>query len=212
MHLPARFRVDDLSALDALVERDAFATLVSVVDGAPFASHLPVLYRREGDRVRFSGHWARANRQWRGIEGQQVLLIVHGAHAYVSPTWYADPAGSVPTWNYAVAHVRGRAGTVHDPAALAALVAALAAKYEASLGSAWRFPEAAPDTARELAGIVGFELEAETIEIKHKLNQHHDGASIEGAIAGLRGRGDPGSAEVAAMMAAALAAREVARG
>ncbi|MBX3725536.1 MAG: FMN-binding negative transcriptional regulator [Xanthomonadales bacterium] len=212
MHLPARFRVDDLAALDALVERDAFATLVSVVDGAPFASHLPVLYRREGGRVRFSGHWARANRQWRNIEGQQVLLIVHGAHAYVSPTWYADPAGSVPTWNYAVAHVRGLASTVHDQAALTALVAALAAKYEAALGSAWRFPEAAPDTVRELAGIVGFELEAESIEIKHKLNQHHDRTSVEGAIAGLHDRDDPGSVEIAAMMASALAARDAAHG
>lgn len=212
MHLPGRFRVDDLSALDALVERDAFATLVSLVDGAPFASHLPVLYRREGGQVRFSGHWARANRQWRGIGDQQVLLIVHGAHAYVSPTWYADPAAGVPTWNYAVAHVRGRIRTVHDPEALAALVAALAARYEEKAGSDWRFPASAPGTTRELAGIVGFELEATGIDIKHKLNQHHERASVEGAIAGLRGRGDPGSVEVAALMASTLAAREVAHG
>jgi transcriptional regulator len=37
-----------------------------------------------------------------------VLVMFHGPHAYVSPSWYADPQ-SVPTWNYAVVHAHGRA-------------------------------------------------------------------------------------------------------
>ena len=43
------------------------------------------------------------------------IAIFHGPHAYVSPSWYAEPAAAVPTWNYAVAHVarhdRARAAT-----------------------------------------------------------------------------------------------------
>lgn len=206
MFVPRRFAVDDLAALDALLARDAFVTLVSQVDGAPFASHLPVLYRRQGAAVRFVGHWARANPQWRGIAGQTVLIIAHGPHAYVSPAWYASPATSVPTWNYAVAHVHGRIELIGDGDALAGLVAELAAHYEAAVGSDWRFPDSAPGTRAELAGIVGFELVAERIAIKHKLNQHHDDASLDGAVRGLRGQGDPGSLEIAALMAAARAA------
>jgi transcriptional regulator len=207
MFVPKRFAVDDLAALDALLARDAFVTLVSQVDGAPFASHLPVLYRREGASVRFAGHWARANPQWRGIAGQDVLLIAHGPHAYLSPSWYASPGSSVPTWNYTVAHVHGTVALIEDVEALAGLVAELAANYEASVGSDWRFPDSAPETHAELAGIVGFELTAGRIAIKHKLNQHHDDASVAGAVRGLRGRGDPGSIEIAELMAAARAAR-----
>jgi transcriptional regulator len=205
--VPAKFAVDDPAALDALVERDAFATLVSMHEGAPFATHLPVLYQRNEGQVRFRGHWARANPQWHGIEAQTVLLIVHGPHAYVSPTWYAQPQHSVPTWNYAVAHVHGAVKLIETPDALATLVAELSAKYESGLGSDWRFPASAPGTVREIAGIVGFELTAQRVAIKHKLNQHHPVANVEGAVAGLRGVGDPGSREIADMMAAALALR-----
>lgn len=45
------FAEADLALLDHLFARDAFATLVTVVDGLPFASHLPMLYRRDGSDV-----------------------------------------------------------------------------------------------------------------------------------------------------------------
>lgn len=208
MFVPSKFAVDDPAALDALVERDAFATLVSVVDGIPFATHLPVLYSRDGDGVRFRGHWARANPQWRGIASQTALLIVHGPHAYISPTWYEQPQQSVPTWNYAAAHVHGAVTLVESPDALAALVGELSARYESRLGSHWRFPDSAPGTAREIAGIVGFELTAQRVTIKHKLNQHHPATNVKGAIEGLRRVGDAGSADVANMMADMLSRRE----
>ena len=120
MYTPAAFAATDLALLDALVGADPFVTLVTVgADGAPFASHLPVLYRRDGDRVRLEGHWARPNPQAR--HAGPALAIVHGPHAYVSPGWYPDkePAARVPTWNYAVAHLAGRCrcsrtGPAHD--------------------------------------------------------------------------------------------------
>lgn len=208
MFVPRKFAVDDLQALDRLVGRDAFVTLVSVHEGAPFATHLPALYARDGGRVSFRGHWARANPQWRDIETQTTLLIVHGPHAYVSPTWYEHPNESVPTWNYAAAHVYGRITLVHETQALSAIVADTAAHYESMIGSHWRFPESAPGTGAELAGIVGFDFVAERIQIKHKLNQHHTRANVEGAIRGLRERGDTGSAEVAELMADAVLRRQ----
>lgn len=51
MYVPEHFKEADLARLDWLVSHDAFGTLVSTVDGAPFASHLPVLYRRENSRI-----------------------------------------------------------------------------------------------------------------------------------------------------------------
>ena len=50
---------------------------------------------------------ARANPQWQVFANHpEVLAIFHGPHTYITPTWYASP--DVPTWNYAVVHVKGR--------------------------------------------------------------------------------------------------------
>lgn len=206
MFVPAKFAAD-LQALDALLDRDAFITLVSTVAGEPFATHLPVLYRREGERVVLRGHMARANPQWHDLAEQTALVIAHGPHAYVSPSWYAQPESSVPTWNYTVGHLYGRVRLIDGPAELQALVADLAARYERAIGSDWRFPDSAPGTVHELAGIVGFEFEATRIQVKHKLNQHHAADSLRGAIDGLRRHGNGEGQEIATLMAGVLAGK-----
>lgn len=207
MFVPAKFAEQDPAALDWLVAHDAFATLVTVAGGAPYASHVPVLLRREGDAVQFHGHLARANPQWRHFGAAQAMLVLHGPHAYVSPSWYPDPATSVPTWNYAVAHVYGRVQAFDDRPGLEAIVAALTGKYESSIGSDWRFPASAPATQHELAGIVGFVLQAERVELKFKLNQHHPAAKVESAAAALAARPDDDARAVASLMRDRLARR-----
>lgn len=207
MYLPEAFGTRDLGALDRLAAYNAFGTLVSQIDGAPFASHLPVLYRRAGERVTLTGHWARANPQWRDIEGQRALFIFQGPHAYISPRWYLEPRKSVPTWNYAVAHLYGRVRTIQDTAELASIVTALAAQYEAGASEPWRFEDTGDAGRARLEAIVGFELAAEKIEVKLKLNQNHAPGNVQGAITGLRADGSAGALEVADWMEATLEQR-----
>lgn len=204
MYLPDAFKADELSALDQLAAYNAFGTLVSQVDGAPFASHLPVLYRRADARVTITGHWARANPQWRGLEGQRALFIFHGPHAYISPRWYVEPAKNVPTWNYAVAHLYGRLRVIQDPAELESIVTALAEQYEAGAETPWRFGDAGEAGRVRLKAIVGFELSTEDIQVKLKLNQNHPADNVRGAVRGLRGVGSPESSAVADWMEAIL--------
>jgi transcriptional regulator len=203
VYIPEHYRATDLRELDWLAANDAFGTLISVRDGVPVATHLPVLYRREGAHVTLLGHWARANPQWSAIEGQRVLFIFHGPHAYISPRWYTDPARNVPTWNYATAHLYGRVRLVHERGSLERLVAALAAHYEGDAEAPWRIGAALP-AEQLLRGIVGFELAVEDIQIKFKLNQNHAPANVEGAIAALRAQGQEGSQAVATLMQQAL--------
>ncbi|GAB3332995.1 FMN-binding negative transcriptional regulator [Marilutibacter aestuarii] len=200
MYTPPAFAIDDLDALDRLVGADAFVTLVTVADGAPCASHLPVLYRRDGRRVRLSGHWARPNPQARH-EGR-ALAIVHGPHAYVSPGVYPDKetAARVPTWNYAVAHLGGRLRTFEDEAGLGALVAALSHAQETRIGRDWTFEPDREDHRRQLRGIVGFHLDVDTIEVKFKLGQNHPVANIAAVAADLDARPEPRERAVAALM------------
>lgn len=185
MYIPDHFRETDLTRLDWLAAHDAFGTLISTVDGAPFASHLPVLYAREGDKVTLTGHWAKPNPQWHDIESQRVMFIFHGPHTYVSPRWYTEPARHVPTWNYATAHVYGRPKLIHDVEALERIVVALAEKYESGAAAPWRLAESNPGNLRSLSGIVGFQLVADEVQVKYKMDQNHPAANVTGAIAAL---------------------------
>jgi transcriptional regulator len=200
MYVPQAFSSQDLATLDRLVAYNAFGTLVSQIGGAPFVSHLPVLYQRAEGQVRLSGHWARANPQWRDIEGQRVLLILHGPHAYISPRWYLEPGKNVPTWNYAVAHIYGRVRVIQDVSELERIVTALAARYEAAAATPWRFESTGEAGRARLKAIVGFELSADEIQVKLKLNQNHTAQNVRGAIEGLRAEGSAADAEVAAWM------------
>lgn len=204
MYIPQAFSSRDPEALDRLVFYNAFGTLVSQYGGTPFASHLPVLYRRAEGRVTVTGHWARANPQWREIEGQRVLLILHGPHAYISPRWYLEPDKNVPTWNYAVAHIYGRVRVTRDIAELERIVTSLAAQYEAGAPEPWRFEDTGEAGRARLKAIVGFELAAEELEVKMKLGQNQVEGNMLGAIDGLRAVGSADSLAVAQWMEEAL--------
>jgi len=199
MYLPRRFAETDLAALDALFARDAFVTLVTIdAAGQATASHLPVLYARNADAVSIEGHWARANPQ--AQHGGTALLICHGPHAYISPSWYCEPADRVPTWNYAVAHLRGRLEVITATEPKRRIVSALAAHYESALGSDWQPAHGHPDFEPELDGIIGFRIDVESIAMKFKLNQNYPAGDVEGAIRGLRVEGRPLGHEVADLM------------
>lgn len=208
LYTPRHFAEHDLAALDALIARDAFVTLITVgADGAPFVSHLPVLYRREGESVVIEGHWARPNPQWK--QGGHALMIVHGPHAYISPGWYPDKetAARVPTWNYAVAHLQGVLHTSDDPAALVGVVSRLSERFEPTVGNDWRFDAQREAHAAQLRGIVAFRFEPERIELKFKLSQNHPEANVRAAAAGLQALERPEADEIAALMLDRLARR-----
>ena len=207
MYLPEAFSIQDLRELDRLAAYNAFGTLVSQMDGAPFASHLPVLYRRTGDEVKLTGHWARANPQWRDIKAQRAMFIFQGPHAYISPRWYLEPEKNVPTWNYAVAHIYGRVRVIHDTTELATIVTALAEQYEAGAQKPWRFADTDASGPARLKAIVGFELSADAIQVKLKLNQNHVEGNVRGAIEGLRRQGSGEALAVADWMETAVEER-----
>lgn len=203
LYAPRAFASRDLAQLDALADRYDFASLVTLVEARPFASHVPVTYTRNGDRIEVTGHLAKANPQAR--HDGDALLMLHGPHAYVSPTWYPDKAeqARVPTWNYAVAHLQGRLERFDDEASLAPLIAALSARHEARAGGDWRFDFEAPAERVQLRGIVGFRLHVERIDFKLKLGQNHPPANREAVIARLEA-GDAAARDVARLMRATL--------
>ena len=207
MYTPRAFAETDLTGLDRLIERDAFVTLVTVADGLPFVSHLPVLYARDGDRIVIEGHWARPNPQAR--HAGPALVIVHGPHAYLSPGWYADKeeAARVPTWNYAVAHLQGTLESTEDTDQLASIVDRLSQANEARVGNDWRFEHDRDDHVRQLRGIIGFRFTVDRVELKFKLSQNHPVANVDGAAAALHRLGGEDNVAVADLMRERLVPR-----
>lgn len=207
MYTPQKFSETDQTRLDWLVDHDAFGTLVSLVDNVPFASHLPVLCRREGESVTLIGHWAKANPQWQTIDQQRCLFIVHGPHAYISARWYPNSENFVPTWNYATAHLYGQIRILQAEEDLASIVSGLVEKYEAGAAEPWRFDRSNQAQLKKLRGIVGFEFSAQEIQLKFKLGQNHPSENTKGAIRGLSEHPTDDSRDVAVLMQEALAKR-----
>ena len=213
MYVHAAFRADADRALAMLRER-AFGTLV-VADGAdrPVAVHVPFLAEpRDGGGVRIELHVARAN-PIHGLIGpaeRPALLTCVGPDAYISPDWYGVP-NQVPTWTYTAVHLTGTARTFATEANRDH-VDRLSAAFEARLAPKrpWTSDKMEPHRVDAMMrAIVGVELlvDPEGVEAQLKLIQHKGETEHRGAIAGLRARGDAGSAAAAEMMEAMLRAR-----
>jgi len=203
MYLPRAFASHDPAALDALLDADAFITLVTVRDNVPVVSHLPVLHARQGDRLVLRGHWAKPNPQ--STHDGPALVIVHGPHAYVSPSWYPDKLeeARVPTWNYAVAHLHGTLERFTDTDELAAIVSDLSDHNEPRVGKSWRYVD--EDAYRsQLRGIVGFRFHVERFDLKAKLSQNHPRANRESVIDHLAAQPTDDARDVARLMRATL--------
>jgi transcriptional regulator len=205
MYAPGHFAQQDVAHLHALVRERSFATLVSLFDGALFATHVPlVLDAGRGPLGTLVGHVARANPHGRAFDGRTpALAIFVGPHAYVSPRWYRSGPRNVPSWNYAAVHASGTPRAVDDPAAVQDLLARTSAIYEAGAKEPWT-PSAAPATyVTGLArAIVAFELPIERLEGKWKLSQNKSAEDRAGVVAGLRAEGDPEGHAIAALMEA----------
>ena len=208
MYVPAAFAETDLTKLHDFIEQNSFGLLASQVDGLPFASHLPFLLERAvGLHGALVGHMARANPQWRDMDGQTALAIFSGPHAYISPTWY-EAEQVVPTWNYTAVHAYGRIRITEDHGDLLEIVRKSVAIYERFMPQPWTFDGASVFMERMLAQIVGFRIEIERIEGKWKLNQNHPVERRRRVVQALRRRGDENAQAVAALMQAMLSVED----
>jgi transcriptional regulator len=198
MYIPASNRVEDDRKIDQLIESYGFATLVTQKDGSLVASHLPVLLDKgiDGARV-LRSHMARANRQWQHFTSPtEILCIFTGPHSYISPSWY-QMQHTVPTWNYAAAHVYGKATLVNDIATLRQIVLDTTAKYESMMPEPWNIPLSESEIDAMLKAVVGFSIEVTRVEGKFKLGQNRSAEDQEGMLKGLLSSPDPAAHELA---------------
>ncbi|MBV9361433.1 MAG: FMN-binding negative transcriptional regulator, partial [Betaproteobacteria bacterium] len=129
MYSPPYNRVEDRAELVEFMRANNFPILVTGAGGNLLASHLPVVVSEKEDQVVIDMHMAKNNPQWKEFFDEEVLVIFHGAHAYVSPRWYLEKE-RVPTWNYAAVHAYGVPALIEDRAAKHASQRRLVEKYD----------------------------------------------------------------------------------
>jgi len=187
MYIPKAFREDDISKLYNFIQAYSFATLVTLHEGMPFATHLPFLLDAErGPNGILLAHMARANPQWHDFaSAQEVLVIFQGPHTYISPSWY-EVELSVPTWNYAVVHAYGLPHLIEDGEELYKLLKTLIQTHEAHFEKPWPFQLPDDYLQKMMRGIVGFEIEITRFEGKFKLSQNRTETERENVIAALQ--------------------------
>ena len=206
MYIPKHFESSDPAWCHALMRAQSFAVMITVDDaGAPFATHLPMLVDpSRGPLGTLRGHVARANPHWRHLAaGRPTLTVFSGAHAYVSPSWYASHP-SVPTWNYVTVHATGIGTLVEDEARVTALLADLVRTFEGGGPAAWSMEGLSADyLAGMRRGIVAFEIPIERLEGKAKLSQNRDAVDQGRTREALAAADDPLARAVAALMGGA---------
>jgi transcriptional regulator len=183
LYIPDAHRIEDLALLQELMDEYPFAELITTAPTLRI-THIPVwLDRGAGKFGTLYGHVAKHNTQNETIDGHSNAVIVfHGPHAYISPSWYENPK-AVPTWNFATVHASGKPQPVTAEADLYKLLGTLIARSENRYAKSNYDFDALPRsfTSSLMQGIVGFRMPVESLEGKFKLGQERsekDKASI----------------------------------
>lgn len=187
LYIPKPQLVEDRRFLHDFMDEFAFVDLVTATPTLRI-THIPVfLDRTAGAYGTIYGHISRHNPQMETFDGKHDAVIVfHGPQGYISPAWYAKGGNVVPTWNFAVAHARGKLQAIEEKKDLNDLLTKLIAKFEKNEGTTYDFSKLDDEYKYRLMGeIIGFHMEVELLEGKFKLGQDRSPADKQSLVKSL---------------------------
>jgi len=200
IYLPKRFQNGNIENSLKLIEESPLATLISIDNGIPFISHIPLVLEGNTSDLLLIGHIAKANPHWKFMSEKPIHVIFNGPNEYISPKWYVE--NDVPTWNYAVIHIEGFCKLIEGLEGIFDCLKKLSKSSEANSIDPWEFwiPEdlAAPGVIEK--SIVGFKIEVKSLKAKFKLNQSRSEGDLQGVIKGLEEKNTDSARKVASMM------------
>jgi transcriptional regulator len=200
MYIPHYFKNENIEDVSDFIEKNSFAILISQTDSKFQATHIPLVSdKNENGHTVLYGHISKANPQWKNfVNDSEILAIFTGPHCYISSSWYDHE--NVPTWNYIAVHIYGKVKIIEGEKLITALTK-LVDKYEKPMKnpvSVTTMSEAF--LAKEIKGIVGFEIEISEIQAAYKLSQNRDEKNHSNIINELRKSNDPNSRQIALEM------------
>jgi transcriptional regulator len=183
----------------SFMQRYSFATIVTVKDGVPTATHLPFIVKEIDDKVVISSHFAKANPQSADIIDNRALVIFTEPHAYISPKNY-EKETNVPTWNYLAVHAYGNCLLLDGEENKAALLKETIKYYDTDYLKQY---ESLPDDYKQkmMKGIVAFQIIVDDLQAKKKLSQNRTEKERENIIEDLGRSANNNEKEIADYMA-----------
>ena len=170
MYTPIHNVEEDRAKLYDFMRAYSFATLVTLQDARPQATHLPFMVKASGEDCTLLAHMARANPQWQDFtDAREALVIFQEPHGYVSPRHYETPL-SVPTWNYIAVHAYGQPRIIEADDEKLGLLESMIREHDEAYIKQWRELPAAYISTK-LKGIVAFEMHVLRLEARWKLSQ-----------------------------------------
>jgi transcriptional regulator len=199
MYIPNAFREDDIEKLVAFMRANSFATLVSIQDNIPVASHIPLVVTVQDNIVKLTGHLAKLNTHWKVFGVNESLAVFSGPHAYISPFLY-EKRESVPTWNYIAVHAYGTPQVItlgDSPELMDKMIDEMIDIYGCDYKSQWH---SLSNDFREgmMNGIIGFEMTVTRLEGKYKLSQNRSHADQYNVAHALLQSADPAAHAIGA--------------
>lgn len=198
MYIPKNFLITDGQEAISFMQRYSFATIVTVNNGVPSATHLPFVVSQRDDKIILTSHFAKANPQSTEVLNGKPLVIFAEPHAYISPKHY-EQVNSVPTWNYIAIHVYGTVTLIESPKDKTTLLEQTIQFYEPEYLKQWAgMPE--DFKLKMMQGIVGFEIVVDDLQAKKKLSQNKTERERNNIITELSSKPDSTERDIAAYM------------
>jgi transcriptional regulator len=193
------FTEENEEAVFDFMQKNSFAIITGIHENFPVATHVPLDIKKDDDKIIFTGHMMRNTDHHRAfLQNENVLVIFTGPHCYVSASWYVKKEVA-STWNYIDVHAQGTIKFTNEEQTKK-IIENLTNKYEppGSLAAFNKLPQEYVD--RLVKAIIGFTIEASTIENVFKLSQNHDPKTRESIIENLMSRHDADSNTIAVEM------------
>jgi transcriptional regulator len=199
MYIPSFNKFTSQQEAISFMQHYSFATIVTVIDGVPVATHLPFLVKQQDDKLILRSHFAKANPQASAIDNINALVIFTEPHAYISPKHYEKEA-SVPTWNYLAVHAYGKCELLNGEENKAKLLEETINNYEAGYLKQWN---GLPDSFKQnmMKGIVAFQITVDDLQAKSKLSQNKTEKERESIINELKNSETTAEKDIAGYMA-----------
>lgn len=175
MHVPKYFQVDDFKEIEKFIQSNSFGMIVTVDQGKPIATHVPLVLDKKGDDYYISGHLAKTNPQCNTLKE------------------------NVPTWNYQAVHLYGESSILSEEETIDDLKSLLV-KYERHREDPVLWDNISENTKMQAKGIVGFKVKIHKIEAAYKMSQNRNEKDYNNIIEKLEDESNASSVAVAEVM------------
>jgi len=187
MRKTPRYTTTDEAEIKRLIRENPWATYVSNTSTGLVASHYPTLLEEDADGISIVTHFGRPDEELHEVGEHEMLVIVQGAHGYISPNWYAE-GDIVPTWNHVTAHLYGVPEVLSEEENFAVL-GKLVDHFEGRMPHPVSLDQDEAGARRIAKGTIGLRIRVTRVDARLKLSQNKSDEVRENIIDALHGDG-----------------------